>query len=374
MEQPIRVLHIIPGSYICGGIENFIMNYYRHIDRSRVQFDFLVHYTQKGYFDQEIKQLGGKIYYFSFREDKDIFRYIYQLHMFFKKHKEYKIIHGHMPSLGFIYHTIARMHGVKIRIAHSHVTSTERTPKGNLVACLTKLVKHCANTYFACSQEAGRYMFGKRPFQVIHNAIDTQKFAFNLEMRSHIRNELDLQNRFVIGHVGRFAKQKNHGFLVDVFKEVYLQEPNSVLLLIGTGELEEAIRQKVKRLGLSEHVIFGGLRDNVQEFYQAMDVFVLPSLFEGLCIVGIEAQASGLPCLFSDTISNEVKMTEQSTLLPLGNPADWSKRIMQYRHFSRKDQSGAIVHSNYEIHTEAQKLWRFYLEKYALRCKKEYNK
>ena len=163
-NEPIRILQILPGGHICGGIEQFVMNYYRNIDRSKVQFDFLVHYDEKGYFDDEIKKMGGKIYYINSRKDKNIFKYILFLNKFFKEHKEYKIVHGHMPGFAPIYFFVAKLHGVKIRIAHSHVTATEKTLKGRVLKIISKLIKYFSNIYFACSSEAGEFMFKNRSY------------------------------------------------------------------------------------------------------------------------------------------------------------------------------------------------------------------
>ena len=216
--EPIRVLQVVPNMN-SGGLENLIMNIYRNIDRSKVQFDFIVHYEKRGFFDDEIESLGGKIYRFSVREDNNIIKYVKDLNLFFKNHPEYRVVHGHMASLGFIYLGIAKKYKVPVRIAHSHGTSHLRTIKGYIKFFTFKLVKYESNVNFACSTEAGKYLFGnKRKFEFIPNAIDMDKFEYDEEIRKEYRHKLDLDGKLVLGHVGRFNLQKNHNFLLDIYR------------------------------------------------------------------------------------------------------------------------------------------------------------
>ena len=363
-KENIRILQILPGGQVCGGIEFFVMNYYREIVKLGVQFDFLVHYKQKGYFDDEIKKLGGKIYYFSVREDKNLIKYIYQLCKFFYKHKEYKIIHGHMPGMAPIYFFIAKLFGVKYRISHCHVTETENTLKGKILKQIIKVIPFFSNIYFACSKEAGYFMYGNRKFKVIHNAIDIKKFVFNKNKRENIRKELNISDNFVIGHVGRFNLQKNHKFLIEVFNQVYLQNNKARLLLIGEGPLENEIRHQVNELGLNKVVIFLGIRKDVADLYNAMDCFVFPSLFEGLGIVVIEAQANGLNCYISDVIPKEVQITNLVNFLSLKNEFKiWAKKISNINNEKHINQIKQIENRGYNINSEVKKLQYYYLER-----------
>lgn len=324
--EPIRILHIVPNMQQ-GGIENLIMNMYRNIDRSKIQFDFLVHYQKKFFFDDEIEKLGGKIYRCSIREDNNILKYYYDLNNFFKEHKEYNVVHGHMASLAYIYLAIAKKNGINIRIIHSHGTSYLKSFKGYLKFIMFKFADKNANIRYACSSEAGEYLYGKKKFEIIPNAIDTNKFKFCNETRIQYRKKLNIkENDFVIGHVGRFNAQKNHRFMINMFYQYQKNHENSVLLLIGDGELIDKEKNLCKELNISDKVIFLGNVSNSCDYYNVMDLFLLPSLFEGLPVVGIEAQANGLNCIFSKNITNEVKLTELVEYIEL-NEKKWINKI-----------------------------------------------
>lgn len=360
-EEPIRILQILPGGHICGGIENFIMNYYRNIDRSKVQFDFLVHYDEEGYYDDEIKALGGKIYYTNVRRDKNVIKYIKFLNKFFKEHKEYKIIHGHMPGLAPIYFFIAKINGIKVRIAHSHVTDTEKTLKGFILKPIIKLIKYFSNTYFSCSQEAGKFMFGKKEFIIVKNAIDFEKFKFDQNKREKIRKQLKLNDEFVVGCIGRFNHQKNHTFLLDIFSEMLKIKSDSKLVLIGEGKLEDEIKEKARNLGILENIIFLGVKDNIQDYYNAFDIFVLPTNFEGLGIVLIESQVNGLQTFTSDIVPEETKVSKLIHFISLKNDASyWAKEIMK-EPYERQDVIVNVEEKHYNIKKEAQILQDMYI-------------
>ena len=359
--EPIRVLQVVPNMN-SGGLENLIMNIYRNIDRSKVQFDFIVHYEKRGFFDDEIESLGGKIYRFSVREDNNIIKYVKDLNLFFKNHPEYRVVHGHMASLGFIYLGIAKKYKVPVRIAHSHGTSHLRTIKGYIKFFTFKLVKYESNVNFACSTEAGKYLFGnKRKFEFIPNAIDMDKFEYDEEIRKEYRHKLDLDGKLVLGHVGRFNLQKNHNFLLDIYSEIVKQNSNTILLLIGNGELEDEIKSKISKLNLEKHVKLLGIRKDVNKIYQAMDIFLMPSLFEGLPLTGIEAQASRLKCFFADTITREVIITDNTEFLPLNISAkEWADKIMKNSLYDRK--SVKIINQDFNIKNIYKKMQNRYIE------------
>lgn len=335
--KTIRILHVVPNMQQ-GGIENFLMNIYRNIDRKKVQFDFLVHYKKRFFFDDEIEKLGGKIYRFSIREDNNLIKYIRDLDKFFKEHKEYKIVHGHMGSLGGIYLHVAKKNGVPIRIAHSHGAAHLKTIKGYIKSILFKFFRMPANVYWACSTEAGKFIFGKRTkFELIPNAIDMEKFKYNIFIRNEVRNDLKLNNKLVIGNVGRFNLQKNHSFLLDIFAELHKISPNAILLLIGNGELEKNIKDKINKLNLNNDVKLLGIRNDVNRIYQAMDLFLMPSLFEGLPLTGVEAQVSKLKCFFSDAITKEVAITNNVKFIPLSLSAkEWAEIILKEAQYNRE--------------------------------------
>lgn len=362
--KTIRILQIVPNMQQ-GGLENFIMNLYRNINREKIQFDFLVHYKKNKYFDDEIEELGGKIYRFTLREDNNIFKYIVNLNSFFKKHKEYKVIHCHMSSIGFIVFFIAKLNGIEVRIAHSHNSNTEKTLKGFIKSILMKPYKYFSNVNFACSQDAGKYLFRNKKFEVIPNSIDVEKFKFNKEKRKEIREKYNIDNDFVIGHIGRFNIQKNHDFLIDIFNEIVKEKLNAKLLLIGTGELESKIKEKIEILKIKDKVLFLGTRNNTNDFYQAMDCFVLPSFFEGLPVVGVEAQASGLPCVFSDEITPEIKINNNIKFVSLKECAkQWAKEINEISSDLNRERYYKTVQSIYGIEKLKEKMERKYINLY----------
>lgn len=376
MEKPIRVLNMVP-IMRAAGIENFIMNLYRHINRDIVQFDFIVHSKEEALYDKEIEALGGKIYRFTYKDDKNFIKYVKDLNHFFKEHKEYKIIHGNMQSMMPVYLWIAKKNGVPVCIGHSHNSDYEKTKKGFILHILSRFTKYISNVNFACSQEAAKYLFGKRNYEFIPNAIDVEKFQYNEDIRKQVREELDLpQDSIVIGHVGRFDLQKNHTRLIDIFYEVSKKEPKAVLCLLGEGKLEEQIKEKVQELNLQEKVKFLGVRKDTNRLYCAMDLFVLPSLYEGLPVVGIEAQTEGLSCLLSDSISKETNITGQVEYLPLDETNEvWAEKILQMskKKVDRKQAYQIVKKTRFNIKENAnymQNLYVHYQEKGIEKCKR----
>lgn len=360
----IRILQIVPNMQ-AGGLETLIMNIYRNIDRSKVQFDFLVHYTGNYFYDEEIRNLGGKIYKLSVRDDNNFGKYLKDLKKFFEEHPEYKIIHGHMESLGQFYFKIAKENNIPVRIAHSHNSSTEDTIKGKMKKILLKRFHVYATDYFACSQQAGEFMFGKKKFTVLKNAIIINNFIYRDKERKRLRKALNIENKIVIGHAGRFCDQKNHKFLVDIFKRIAEREEKAVLLLIGDGENLEKVKKQVEEYGLEERVIFLGVRKDIASIYQAMDCFVFPSLFEGLGIVAIEAQCSGLPVVASDVVPQEAAVTGKFYYMSLKDSAEnWAKKILEVSNLERKAEIDRIRDAGYDVKDVALYLQEFYMKKY----------
>lgn len=311
-----------------GGIENYIMNMYRNAVEDGVQFDFLVHHERRGHFDDEIEGLGGRIYRLPVLDTGNVVRYGRGLAGLFER-GSWDVVHGHAASLAFWYLGAAERSGVCARIAHSHGASYLRTPKGYAKRVLFKGAKRHANVRLACSSEAGRYLFGDESFYLARNAIDAARFQFDEAARARTRSALGIaDDDLLVGHVGRFNLQKNHAFLVRVFAELVRIEPSARLLLVGNGELRASIISEAERLGISDRVTFQDVTDAPEVFYAAMDVFVLPSLFEGLPLAGIEAQCSGLPCLFSSDVTSEVAISDLARFLDVGEgPSAWARRI-----------------------------------------------
>ena len=347
------------------GLETLIMNIYRNIDRTKVQFDFLVHYTSRFDYDDEIEELGGKIYRLGVREDNNIVKYLRDLNVFFRMHPEYRVVHGHMESFGFLYSRSAKKAGVPTIIAHSHNALIEPTLKGRIKSIMNKPWKCYANVLFACSEKAGKFMFGDSDFTVINNGICCEDFVFNENTRAQYRSEMGLEGKTVIGHIGRFEPQKNHCFLVEIFAEYANKHENAVLLLVGEGHLLDEVKNKVRSLNLDDKVRFLGVRSDTAELYQAMDVFVLPSLFEGLPVVGVEAQSAGLPMLVSDTVTEELCITDLVEMMPLSEATyKWSEKIdYMIRTKKRRNTLEEMNRAGFNIRKTADFLQNFYMEK-----------
>ena len=357
----IRVLHIV--SYMGrGGLETMIMNYYRHVDRAKVQFDFLVHRDFTAEYDNEILALGGNIYHVPMLNPFSP-SYFKALDSFFSEH-HYDIVHSHLDCLSAYPLKIAERHGVKTRIAHAHNSGQDHNLKYLVKAYAKRQIPRYATNLFACSIAAGKWMFPKYEFQVLKNAIDARQFIFNPEKAKEIKKKLGVQGKFVIGHVGRFNPQKNHSFLVDVFSFVQKMEKNSVLLLAGSGEEETKIEAKVKKRGMYDKVIFLGSRYDIPEVLQAMDVFVFPSRYEGFGIAAAEAQAAGVPCILSDRIPRECRLTDKVEFLSLKmSPREWAEHIIRYKGSLKKNEYSTICGAGYDITDNVKKLEEFYLSR-----------
>lgn len=361
----IRIAQIV-GSMNSGGVESMVMNYYRHIDRTKIQFDFIVLEGSTHIPDQEIKSLGGRI--FIVPSYKHIFAYRKALNKLFTEN-HYDIVHSHVNSLSVFPLSVAKKAGVKVRIAHSHSTTNKKEHLRNFIKNILRLFsKKYATHYFACSELAGRWLFGDKTFNkgevtVINNAIELEKYKFNEQTRDSLRAKYGLTNQFVIGHIGRFMSQKNHTFLIDIFYEVVKRQHNSKLLLIGDGPLYDEMVNKVHTLNLDDKVVFTGVKQNAYDYYNAMDVFVLPSLYEGFGMVLIEAQANGLPCVASTEVPEDVNVANQVDFISLNDSVEyWANHIV---HLDTQIDRGAyfykIKNSAFDIKSEAKKLEDKYL-------------
>ncbi len=359
---PIRVLQVVTHMER-GGLESMLMNYYRHIDREKVQFDFLVHRQERTAFDDEIESLGGKIYRLT-RLVPWSKTYLAALNCFFDNHPEYKIVHVHQDCLSAVILKVAENHGVPVRIAHSHSANQDKNLKYPIKLWYKRYIPKYATSLFACGKDAGDWMFGGAPYQVVNNAIDAAAYTYNPAKRAEMRRQLELTDELAVGHVGRFNQPKNHPFLLAIFAALLKKEPNAVLLLAGGGNDMPKIQAKVQELGIVERVRFLGVRSDVADLMQAMDVFVFPSLYEGLPVTMVEAQASGLPCLISDKVPSECILTEGLVeAVPLSESPDaWAKKILVKRGTPRTDRRAEIAAHGFDITKEAVKLQEFYLE------------
>ena len=365
---PIRVLQVVTHMER-GGLESMLMNYYKHVDRERVQFDFLVHRQERAAFDDEIESLGGRIYRLP-RLVPWSKSYLSALNHFFDKHPEYKVIHVHQDCLSSVILKAAAQHNVPVRVAHSHSANQDKNLKYPVKLWYKRFIPQYATNLFACGKDAGDWMFGGASYQIINNAIDVAAYTYDPTKRQEMRRQLGLENDFTIGHVGRFNQPKNHPFLIDIFAALLKKEPNAVLLLVGGGEGMSKMQEKVQELGIAEHVRFLGVRSDVADLMQAMDMFVLPSLYEGLPVTMVEAQAAGLPCIISDKVPPECILTEGLVdVMPLSaSPSAWAEKILAKRAIPRTDRRAEIAAHGFDITTEAVKLQEFYLKTYEQNC------
>lgn len=285
VDEKIIIAHIM-GKWNGGGVESVVMNYYRNIDRNKIQFHFLCDEDSTDIPYEEIEKLGGKVIVIP--PYQKLFKYQKELYRIFKENN-YKIVHSHINALSVFPLRIAKKAKIPVRIAHSHSTSNKKEWKKNILKMILRpLSKLYANNYFACTEYAGKWLFGKKVVErkelnVINNAIDLKKFEFNENIREELRKELGIKEEvLVIGHVGRFMKQKNHEFLIDVFEKAINKANNMYLILVGQGPLEDKIKEMAKEKGIEDNILFLGQRNDVDKLYQAMDIFVLPSLYEGL--------------------------------------------------------------------------------------------
>jgi len=367
MEEKIRILHVL-GGLNRGGAETMIMNVYRKIDRSKIQFDFVIHTSNKCDYDDEIKALGGRIYSLPRYTGKNHFFYKKTWDSFYKQHPEYKIVHGHVRSTAVIYLRSAKKYG-KVTIVHSHNTSSGKGFSATVKNAMQYPIRYIADYLFACSYHAGTWLFGNKAckkdnFFILNNAIDAKAFIFDEKKRMEKRNEFGIEDKYIVGHIGRFDLQKNHEFLIDIFKEVHDKNEKAVLMLIGDGYLRPYIEKKVADLELSNSVIFTGVRSDIPDLLNAIDVFLFPSLFEGLGIVAIEAQACGIHCIVADTVPQEAYLTDLIEEISLkSSVSSWSENVLKYLSgYDRRNTYDEISQKGYNIEETSKWVEDFYLK------------
>lgn len=366
--DPVRVLNVL-GTTNLGGAESRVMELYRALDRDKVQFDFLVHTEKEGQYNREIQRLGGRIYSVPRFRVWNLLSYQKALRRFFRDHNGFAAVQGHMTSTASIYLPIAKRAGIPVTIAHARSAGVAPGVKGLVTKLIRCPLKYRADYCFTCSAEAAEAVYGRKWVEkgavwTIPNAIDTQRFVFDAEVRGKVRDELGLGSKFVIGHVGRFGSMKNHSYLIDIFAELCKMRDDAALVLIGKGELEEQIRAKISSIGLSDKVLFLGSRFDVERYYQAFDYFVFPSTYEGLPGSVAEAQASGLCCLVSDKVTREAALTELVTYKSIEEPAaNWAGEIMRNAKsaLERKDMRAAIAAKGFDVRGLAAEMQAFYI-------------
>lgn len=383
MGKPVRVLHVLGGLGL-GGAESRIMDLYRCMDREKVQFDFLVHQGGIGqcreqeqmvrcpeFYDEEVKSLGGKIYLLPKFKVYNYFAYKKAARRFFKKHSDFCAVQGHMTSTAAIYLPEARKAGIRILAAHARSAGVDKGMKGVLTRILRIPLLKRADYCFACSEEAGESVFGKKwkdsaKAKIIPNAVDAQKFVYQEKVRKKVREELGISDCYVIGHVGRFHYAKNHEFLLEIFAafrdRMNREGKRTALILLGEGAGMEMSREQARQLGIDKDILFMGNQREVWKYYQAMDYFVFPSRFEGLPGTVVEAQAAGLRCIISDRITRATGFSSlvhyEDIALPAG---EWAEYIIGHMFYERKDMCPTVKNAGFDVKEQAKRMERFYM-------------
>lgn len=358
-NKPVKVLHVL-GYFDRGGAEAMVMNLFRNCDPTEISFGFVVHGEKVGAFEEEVIKNGADVFRVPDYTGTNHLKYKQAWKEIFKNHPEYKIIHGHVRSTANIYLKLAHAYNLKT-IAHSHNTSSGEGLTATVKNLFQKGINKHTDQFIGCSKEAGEWLFGQNisdqsNFNVLNNAIDAESFKFNNSLRKHVRDSLNLDDKLVVGHVGRFHEQKNHEFLIDIFDALTKIKEDSVLLLIGAGDRQADIELKVKKHGLIDKVKFLGLRSDVQELMQGMDVFLFPSLFEGLPVTLVETQAAGLPAVVSDTITKDIQLTSLITYVSLeSSPLDWAEELIKsVNSEDRRDTLKQIKAAHYDIESSSK--------------------
>lgn len=386
----VRVLQVIEDMGLNSGVSSMLLNYYRHMDLEKVNFDFLTFKPVPNEVRDFCKKNKSVIYEAGALTGRRVIDGSLKksVEAVLSAHAgEYDIIHGHEPNAAFIYMKLAKKYGIKCRIIHSHnARGADGTLKKIRNFVLNGYGLRFANVRCACSRKAAQYLYHtSEHVRIINNAVDTSRFIFDAGVRERMRAELGVTDKFVVGHVGRFAPQKNHEYLLRVFKRVHEKNKDAVLLLIGDGELFESVKRQARELGLEDCVRFTGITDNTAAYMQAMDVFVLPSRYEGLPVVCVEAQAAGLECVLSSEITREVDLTGRVKFLNIGGDdtevwadvvlalgqrggfdgeydGDLNKSRSEQTYADKRRADAALVaDAGYEISREGVKLQKFYI-------------
>lgn len=364
----IRILHSV-SNMDRAGIETMLMNYYRHMDHTKIQFDFLCNKKKPGAYDDEIRELGGRIFRTPGLNPGRYPQYLSFMKVLFRDYPEYRIVEAHNGALGVYALHAAKVNKIPVRIFHAHGATITKDWKLPIKLVCKSLLPMNMNQRFTCGVAAAKCYFGKKltdagEFVLIPNAIEIEQFSFESSVRERMREKYGLTDKHVVGHVGRFMAQKNHTFLLDAFAAFKKKDRLAHLVLLGDGELMPAIKEKAEQLGIANSVSFVGAVSNVNEWYQAFDLFVLPSIWEGLPVVGVEAQAADLPCIFAKSITAEIGILEKTQFVGLEESLDnWTAAMCRALSMTgRKNVRDVIAAHGYDIYAEAEKLQERYLK------------
>ncbi|MFI3326826.1 MAG: glycosyltransferase family 1 protein [Clostridia bacterium] len=353
-----------------GGIQILLANLLETFDKTELEYELLTLDDGEDYdLEKKIAKTGIKIHKLKgiwVRKPQDYMTYCKAVKNFFKEHNDYIAVHINTGPKNYFVLKYAKKYGIKVRIAHSHNTGYQTNSKAQKILgdFFKNGLKKYATDYLACSDLAGQWMFGNEKFTMLPNGVDLEAYQFSQSARDKIQAELCIENKLVIGNVGRFTTQKNHKFLIDIFAEIYKKNENSVLLLAGIGETLDNAKAKAKTLNLENEVKFLGFREDVKDVVQAMDIFLMPSLYEGFPVTAVEAQCSGLPCVFSDTITKEAKILENVKYLPLEMPTNqWADEVLSVKLTDRANTKQELKQKGFDIVDMAKKLESYYLKK-----------
>ena len=365
--NPIKVA-IIVGKMDSGGKKNLIMEYYRHIDRDKIQFDFICDSDSQAIPEQEIVELGGRIYKIS--PYQHIFRNMTDMARIFRQNK-YKIVHAYNSTMNLFPMAVAKYCNVPVRISESLSMAHEGDWKTILKKMLRPMSKWYANYHMSCGDDCGRWQFGSKLFDagkvdVFKTVINTEFNSFNPEVREKTRAEFGWEDKIVVGHIGRFTAQKNSVHMIEIFGAVAKKEPNAILCLIGDGELKEEMMKKIDELGINKQVAYLGRREDIQQFYNAMDCFILPSLYEGLPVVGLEAESCGLPMFFSNEVTREANACDLGHFIGLDESIDvWAGEIIKACKKNmpvRKSHAKEVCDAGFDSASEAIRMQNYYID------------
>ena len=371
IKRPIRILHVLTAMNRAGA-ETMIMNLYRSVDHEKIQFDFAVTTTERCDYDDEIEALGGKIIHYPRYTGKNHFVYIKWWNSFFQTHPEYNIIHGHIGSTASIYLLIAKKNG-RFTIAHSHSTGGKWNLHDTLYRVYSYSTRFIADYFIGCSTEALVSRYGKKvaanhqKSYILKNGIDIEKYAYSECIRDEVRKELNIdRGTLLVGTVGRFTEAKNTPFIVDILAALKMKEPDFRFIWAGTGELKEQIERYIEQKGLKDHIQLLGVRNDIPRLLQAINVFILPSKFEGLPVIGVEVQAAGVPMLCSDHVSPEVNLSGCIKFLPIDSVNPWVQSIQNEKTFRRVAEAPSdLLNAGYDIRTTSSWLSKFYEDKWS---------
>lgn len=357
-NKKIKIAQVV-GNASCGGVISCVLNFYRNIDRDKFSFDFFTYGVSP--FDEEIKSLGGNVFYIP-----SVLNYFKSVKAMTKLFREngYDAVHAHLTTLSFVPLKAAKKAGIKNRICHAHSTAHISEKRWIVKATLKKISKVYPTRLAGCSRYACKWLYGKKQGEkafVLHNAIDLNRFSSDDGRGEEIKKTFGFEGKKVVGHIGRTEFQKNPLFLAKIFKEVVEKNPDTVCVTVGDGSLAEKFRQKINSYGIDDRVFMLNETKKVEDYYKMFDVFVLPSKFEGLPLVAVEAQASGVPCLLSEKITRETDITGKCLFLPIKDPVMWEKEIKKCLEHGKYQGKTAVADAGYDITQEAKLLEKFYL-------------